>query len=105
MQRDAVEHGFDVGGHVVRPLHVVYPGSIRRRKALERGGEIGADIRVGVLLNDKRGRGVAHEKQQSAVARLDPLEELLRLARDLEKTFAGGLDASVAVAIASIRAV
>ena len=54
LQGHAVEHGFDMGRHVVRPFDVVHPAGIGRRQAAERGDQIGAHIRVGVLLYDQR---------------------------------------------------
>jgi hypothetical protein len=84
----------------------MHPAGIGRRHAPERRDQMGADIRVGVLLNDQGRRGVSEIKQHRAVARLDGVEEARNLARDLEKSFAGGLDRERrAVATVSARIV
>jgi len=40
VQRYAIEHCFHVGGHVVRPFHVMDPGRIFRRKTIKRSTQI-----------------------------------------------------------------
>jgi hypothetical protein len=72
---NAVEHGFDVRGHVVWPLDLVHPAGLRRGDAFERGDEIGAHVRIGVLLNHQRRRGVPQKDKHGAVARFDLVEE------------------------------
>ena len=48
LQGHPVEHGFDMGRHVVRPFDVVHPAGIGRRQAAERSDQIGAHVGVGV---------------------------------------------------------
>src|ERR1700730_1821358 len=91
VQRHAVAHGLDVSRHVVGPFDVVHPAGVGRRDALERGDEIGLHVRVGVLLDHQRGRGVLQIKQHNAIASLYLFQKARELARDLEKAFAGRL--------------
>jgi hypothetical protein len=62
---------------------------IGRSEAAERRDQIGADVGVGVLLDDERGRGVPQINQKRAVARADLFEKARHFRCDLEKTFAG----------------
>src|SRR5262249_5561445 len=72
-------------------LDVVDPAGIGWRKTSERGREIAAYVGIGVFLDYKRGRGVAHEDEQDAVVRPRLLDELRRLARDLGEAFTSRL--------------
>ena len=54
LQGHAVEHGFDMGRHVIGPFNVVHPAGIGRRQAAERSDQIGAHVGVGVFLDDER---------------------------------------------------
>ena len=47
-----------MGRHVVRPFDVVHPAGIGRCQTAERCDEIGANVGVGILLDDERGGGV-----------------------------------------------
>ena len=90
MQGNAVEHGFDMGRHIVRTFHIMHPAGIRRRQAIERRNQIGTDVGVGIFLDYERGRGVLEIKQYDAVLRTDLLQKLRNIAGDLEKALAGG---------------
>ena len=81
MQRDAVEHRLDVRRHVVGTLDVVDPGRVFRRQAVERGGQVGLHVGIGVLLDGERGGGVAQKDKQRALARLALRDEIRGLAR------------------------
>ena len=70
MQRDAVEHGFDMRRHVVRPFGVVHPAGIGRGEAIERGHKIDLHIRIGIFLNNQRRRRVADEQEKRAASRV-----------------------------------
>lgn len=78
-EADGQKGGFDMGGHVVRAFErvaqIAHAGVIRRRdKAAEIGQQITLHIRVGIFLDQQRGRGVAHHQRQKpiAVARQPP---------------------------------
>ncbi len=58
----------DVRRHVVRPLGVVDVARAFRRGLLEPVRQVGAHVRVGVLLDEERARGVAAEDGQQSVA-------------------------------------
>jgi hypothetical protein len=55
--------------HIVRSLDLVNPAGIGRRNAFERRGEVGAHVRISVLLDDQGRRRMFEKKQQGAVTR------------------------------------
>ena len=65
---------------------------MRRREFLEHSHEIDPDIRIGILLDGERGRGVTHKDRHQAGVGAERLEPLRDLARDLVETLAAGLD-------------
>ena len=85
-ERHASQHGFDMGGHVVRSFHVVRPARTDGSKAVKRSDEIGTHIGIGILLNNERSRGVPDVEEQRSLGRARPRHEALRLLRDLDKT-------------------
>src|ERR1700691_6291708 len=87
LQRYAVEHGFDMSRHIVRPFHFVHPAGMRRCEPPERGDKVGAHASVGILLNHERCRSVPQIDEDGAVPRLDGVEEMRDVARDFEKAF------------------
>ena len=92
LQRHAIEHGFDMRRHIVRPFHFVDITGLRRRQPIERSDQILAHIGVGIFLNHQRCRGVFEIEQQRAVARLDVFEKRSRITADFKETFARRLD-------------
>jgi hypothetical protein len=56
-----------MGRHVVRALGRVDIASVPRRQTIEGTQQIPADIRIGILLDQERGRGVAAENGQKPV--------------------------------------
>jgi thiamine phosphate synthase YjbQ (UPF0047 family) len=61
-----------VGRHVVRPLGVVHVTGAARRETVERRHEVGLHVRIGVLLDRQRRRGVAAERGEEPVADAGP---------------------------------
>ena len=63
------ERGLDVGRHVVRAFRAV---AVERRvlghELVQEGFQIALDVRIGVLLDDQRGRGVAQEQGEQPLA-------------------------------------
>jgi hypothetical protein len=92
VQGDAVDHRFDMRGHIVGSFGIMNPAGVVGRNALERRDEVGLHLRIGVFLNDKRRRGVPQIKQHDAIARFDLAQEARDLSRYFKKTFAGGFD-------------
>lgn len=58
------ERGFQVGRHVVRAFGIVLVGSVLRREAVEVRGDVEAHRGIGILLNEKRCRGVSAKQRQ-----------------------------------------
>ena len=81
------EHRLDMRRHVVGAFRVVHPAGIRGRKTIQRGHKVGLHVRIGVLLNDQRRRGVADDRR---AARRRPLPPRCRKSatssRDLDET-------------------
>ena len=73
-ETDAREHRLDMARHVVGALFLM--GVVRAfgRKRLECVAEIAPHIRVGILLDRQRGRGMAHEHGEEPVAAADIVE-------------------------------
>src|SRR5882724_12854572 len=92
MQRNAGQHGLDMSRHVVGPLDYVHPGTVGGREAMQRRDEIGLHVRIGILLDHERCRGVAQIKQQHAVARPALLDKAHSLSRDVGEALAGGFE-------------
>jgi hypothetical protein len=92
MQGDAIDHRFDMRGHIVGPFGVVNPSCIFGRDPFECRDEVGLHVRIGVFLDDKRRRGMPQIKQHSTIARLDLVQEARDLSRYFKEAFAGGLD-------------
>ena len=92
MQGDAVDHCFDMRGHIVGPFGVVNPAGVVGRDPFEGRDKIGLHVWIGILLNDKRRRGVPQIKQYNAIARLDLAQKARDLSRYFKKTFASGFD-------------
>src|SRR5579863_3162520 len=92
VQRNAVDHGFDMGGHIVWTLDLVDPSGIGRRHAVECGEQIAPNVGVGVFLDDERGGGMTEKKRETAVGRLAVLQKSPDLAGNLKEPFARCLD-------------
>src|SRR5215467_467549 len=92
VNRSAGQHGLHMSRHVVRTFGIVNPSGIGWRQAVECGGEIGAHVRVGVLLDHQRGRGVADEHEHKAVACATTGNEILDFLRNVEKALPASLD-------------
>ena len=78
--------------HIVRTFRVVHPAGIRRSNALQRRHKVSLHVRIGVFLNDQRGRRVPQIGEQHAGACVNPLQEVRYLVRDLDKALAGRFD-------------
>ena len=92
MQRDTVDHCLDMSRHVVRTFGIMHPTGVGRRYSPERRDKIGLHIRIGVLLNDHRSRGVADIGEQHAVVGTGLTQECRDIARDLDEPLAARLD-------------
>ncbi len=68
VKRNAGHHGLHVSRHVVGSFSVVNPAGVGWRKAVKRRAEIGANVRIGILLYQERRRGVADEHKHDTVA-------------------------------------
>ena len=69
------KRGADVRRHVVRAFAGVLEERVAiRHEAFEETFEIGAHIRVGILLNQERGRGVLQMQREQAVRKILPRE-------------------------------
>src|SRR5258708_31246945 len=61
VKRNAGHHRLHMSRHVVGSFSVVSPAGVGWRKAVQRSAEIGADVRIGILLDHQRRGGVAEE--------------------------------------------
>jgi hypothetical protein len=59
VQRYAIEHCFDVGGHVIRAFHIMDPWRIFRRQTIKRSNQIRLHVGIGIFLDREGCRGVA----------------------------------------------
>src|SRR5215470_16633260 len=92
VKRNAGHHGLHMSRHVVGSFHVVNPAGVGWRKAVKRRAEIGADVRIGILLYQERRRGVADEDKHDTVACSAAGDEIPNVFRNLEKPLAARLD-------------
>jgi hypothetical protein len=105
VQRYAVDHGFDMRGHIVGAFGIMNPACILGRDPFEGRDKIGLHVRIGILLNDKRRRGMPQIKQHDTIARLDIAQEARDLSRYFKKPSPAVSTVSIALAMVSIRAV
>src|SRR4030067_1214875 len=76
--------------HVVGSFFLMGVGSILRREEIERVGEIQPHIRVGILLDRQRCRGMTHEHGEEPILAGDAFEPARKLAGDLYEALARG---------------
>src|SRR3984893_9141562 len=80
-------------GHVVQTFGFMNIAiAVLRRDFLEKTFQIRLDIRIGVLLNEQRGRGVAAENRQEAGRDVLLAKPARHFRADLDKTLAAGLN-------------
>ncbi len=92
MKRNAGQHGLHVSRHVVGSFNVVNPAGVGWRKAVKRRAEIGADVRIGILLYQERRRGVAGEHKHDSVTCSATGDEIRDVLGNLEKPLARRLE-------------
>ena len=59
VERYAIEHRFDVGGHVIRAFHIMDPRRIFRRQTIKRSNQIRLHVGIGIFLDREGCRGVS----------------------------------------------
>jgi len=89
VERHAIEHRFDVRGHVVRSLCFVDPRRIFWRYPVKRGNQIQLHIGIGIFL-DRKGRGcVAKIDEQHPLAGSELIEERHGMTCDVRQSNPG----------------
>jgi len=87
------ERGSDMRRHVIQAFASMdVTLAVLRRDRLEKPFQIRQDIRAGILLNEKRGGGMAAENREQAGRDVLPGRPSGQLRGDLDKTFAEGLN-------------
>ena len=80
VERHAIDHGFDVRGHVVGSFGIVDPSGIEWRKPIKRGHQLGLHVGIGILLDDQGGGGVLEIGVQNPVPGFRFRQEARRIA-------------------------
>src|SRR3972149_3938609 len=79
------DHRLDMARHVVGSFFLMGVVAILRREEIERVGEIQPHIRVGILLDRQRCRGMTHEHGEEPILAGNAFEPASKLAGDLDE--------------------
>jgi len=98
------ERGADVRRHVVRPLHgVPVEAIVLRNEPAEEDVQIVDDVRIGILLDGERGRGVLDEDGQQTALRVLPIQPLRDFLGNLVETLPAGGDGNPVQELAQMK--